>query len=105
MLVCTVVLCSSRSANPIRSDGTYKGRKLMGEVVVEPYNATFRVYVTNKYDADLHVKVMANGIARRVGEWVLVPNGLGDFSVTFVNSRARADFTIYIVGDNPGVNQ
>ncbi|MBR1386940.1 MAG: hypothetical protein IJ553_00840 [Alloprevotella sp.] len=105
ILVCVVLLCGSHRSNPIRPDGTYKGQKLMGRVHISGGGATFRVYVASKRDADLHVKFLPSRTARRVGEWEIVPYGRRDFSVEFVNSRARADFTIYIVDDNPGVNQ
>ncbi|MBR1386946.1 MAG: hypothetical protein IJ553_00870 [Alloprevotella sp.] len=90
ILVCAVLLCSSRSANPIDDQGRYKGVCLKGNVYIsqDPYDdSAFKAYCcTLPDDADLYVYFVESGVRRRPGHW------------TIVRHREDADFCVYLMG-------
>ena len=103
LLVGLFLLCSSRSANPISPDGTYKGRKLMGRVMWVEHAPTFWVSVArHPLTADLRVRVLVHHKPQQIGDWQVIPAGKPDFTVGFVDGGA--DFSIYVVDRDPGVN-
>ena len=108
MLVCTVVLCSSRSANPIDRYGNYKGVCLKGYVYFsnDPYDDdAFKAYCRDVPDfADLNVFFVQSGVHSKPGHWSIVRHRKdADFSIYLMGSfdyevlHIKPDFNIYIV--------
>ena len=87
------------SSNPISKDGTYKGKRLCGEVRIVNSLADFDVRIVRSL-ANLNVRFVESN-PREIGEWRIVNSGNADFTIRIVESNP--DFTIRIVDAFPGV--
>ena len=93
LLASTVAL-----ANPISSDGYFKGIKLCGRVKVVDAFADIKVQVVDAF-ADLKVKKVS-AFPNNLGEWQFVTSG-ADFTIQFVD--AFPDIKIKFVDAFPGL--
>lgn len=100
-LLFTVMLLPIQQAmaNPISSNGYYKGIFLGGKVKVVNHFADFRVKVVHSFP-DLKVKEVSS-FPDSVGEWQFVDN-FPDFTIEYVDNFP--DFTIQFVDHFPGIN-
>ena len=83
----------------ISNDCRCRGIPLYGAVKVVPYNATFKVRITNSKPA-LKVRKVPMSIYS-CGEWYFVED-YEDFTIEYVNSGE--DFTISFVSSYPGID-
>lgn len=95
--VLTVIFASEALANPINSDGTFRGIKLWGKVRVVDAFGDVKVKVVDSF-ADLRVQKV-DAFADSLGKWQFVSFG-EDFTVEFVDSFA--DIKIKFVDAFPG---
>ena len=93
LLASTVAL-----ANPLSSDGYFKGIKLCGRVKVVDAFADIKVQVVDAF-ADLKVKKVS-AFPNNLGEWQFVTSG-ADFTIQFVD--AFPDIKIKFVDAFPGL--
>ena len=93
LLASTVAL-----ANPISSDGYFKGIKLCGRVKVVNAFPDIKVQVVDAF-ADLKVKKVS-AFPDKLGEWQFVTSG-ADFTIQFVDSFP--DIKIKFVDAFPGL--
>lgn len=72
---------------------------LQGRVRIKESFADYKVYVQD-FNADVNVQIVG-AFANKPGKWRFVQNN-EDFSIQFVQNKARADFTINFVQLFPG---
>lgn len=85
-------------ANPISSDGYFKGIKLCGRVKVVTAFPDIKVQIVDAF-ADLKVKKVS-AFPDKLGEWQFVTSG-ADFTIQFVDSFP--DIKIKFVDAFPGL--
>ena len=90
-VVCVLLLCSSRSSNPIDEYGRYKGVTLRGNVYfTESWTDTkaFKVFdAVHPSSADLYVHLTVDeSVSSRLGHW------------NYVRDPEYADFQVYLMG-------
>lgn len=94
ILIFGIILFSNFGLYSQNTACQYKGIKLWGDVFIREYIADISVYVS-EYGTRNSLDVYITQTPNRCGEWN-IRDGIGDFSIRFVEYPGSADIVIVI---------